>query len=294
MKIKDSLEVRTFQIINNFIMLLVILVTLYPLLYIAFASFSKPNLLMAHQGLLYKSLGFNLSSYKAVFNNPVIASGYRNTIFVLVMGLIFNILLTSMGAYFLSRKNIMLKKVVMFMIVFTMFFNGGMIPNYFLINSLKLDNSLWALIIPSAINTFNLIIMRTAFQNIPDSLEESAKLDGAGHFTILFRIILPLSLPTLAVIVLYYGVGHWNAWFNAMLYLRRREMFPLQLILREILIINDTSAMMAGGSFAGDQDLVSETIKYAVIMVATVPILVLYPFLQKYFVKGALIGSVKE
>ena len=294
MKIKDSLEVRTFQIINNFIMLLVILVTLYPLLYIAFASFSKPNLLMAHQGLLYKSLGFNLSSYKAVFNNPVIASGYRNTIFVLVMGLIFNILLTSMGAYFLSRKNIMLKKVVMFMIVFTMFFNGGMIPNYFLINSLKLDNSLWALIIPSAINTFNLIIMRTAFQSIPDSLEESAKLDGAGHFTILFRIILPLSLPTLAVIVLYYGVGHWNAWFNAMLYLRRREMFPLQLILREILIINDTSAMMAGGSFAGDQDLVSETIKYAVIMVATVPILVLYPFLQKYFVKGALIGSVKE
>ncbi len=210
------------------------------------------------------------------------------------MGLIFNILLTSMGAYFLSRKNIMLKKVVMFMIVFTMFFNGGMIPNYFLINSLKLDNSLWALIIPSAINTFNLIIMRTAFQSIPDSLEESAKLDGAGHFTILFRIILPLSLPTLAVIVLYYGVGHWNAWFNAMLYLRRREMFPLQLILREILIINDTSAMMAGGSFAGDQDLVSETIKYAVIMVATVPILVLYPFLQKYFVKGALIGSVKE
>lgn len=294
MKIKDSLEVRTFQIINNFIMLLVILITLYPMLYIAFASFSKPNLLMAHQGLLYKSLGFNLSSYKAVFNNPVIASGYRNTIFVLVMGLIFNILLTSMGAYFLSRKNIMLKKVVMFMIVFTMFFNGGMIPNYFLINSLKLDNSLWALIIPSAINTFNLIIMRTAFQNIPDSLEESAKLDGAGHFTILFRIILPLSLPTLAVIVLYYGVGHWNAWFNAMLYLRRREMFPLQLILREILIINDTSAMMAGGSFAGDQDLVSETIKYAVIMVATVPILVLYPFLQKYFVKGALIGSVKE
>lgn len=294
MKIKDSLEVRTFQIINNFIMLLVILITLYPMLYIAFASFSKPNLLMAHQGLLYKSLGFNLSSYKAVFNNPVIASGYRNTIFVLVMGLIFNILLTSMGAYFLSRKNIMLKKVVMFMIVFTMFFNGGMIPNYFLINSLKLDNSLWALIIPSAINTFNLIIMRTAFQSIPDSLEESAKLDGAGHFTILFRIILPLSLPTLAVIVLYYGVGHWNAWFNAMLYLRRREMFPLQLILREILIINDTSAMMAGGSFAGDQDLVSETIKYAVIMVATVPILVLYPFLQKYFVKGALIGSVKE
>ncbi len=294
MKIKDSLEVRTFQIINNFIMLLVILITLYPMLYIAFASFSKPNLLMAHQGLLYKSLGFNLSSYKAVFNNPVIASGYRNTIFILVVGLIFNILLTSMGAYFLSRKNIMLKKVVMFMIVFTMFFNGGMIPNYFLINSLKLDNSLWALIIPSAINTFNLIIMRTAFQGIPDSLEESAKLDGAGHFTILFRIILPLSLPTLAVIVLYYGVGHWNAWFNAMLYLRRREMFPLQLILREILIINDTSAMMAGGSFAGDQDLVSETIKYAVIMVATVPILVLYPFLQKYFVKGALIGSVKE
>jgi putative aldouronate transport system permease protein len=289
---KESIGERIFNYINIIIMLFIVVVTLYPMLHIAFASISNPNDLMAHQGLLLKPVGFSIGSYKAVFRNPMIASGYLNTLFVLIMGLVFNIILTSMGAYFLSRKNIMLKNGIMFIVVFTMFFSGGLIPFYFAVRDLHIDNTLWALILPSAISTFNLIILRTAFLSIPDGLEESAKLDGAGHFTILFKIVLPLSLPTIAVLVLYYGVAHWNAWFNAMIFLRKREMWPLQLILREILISNDTNSMSQGAA-TGDQEMISQTIKYAVIMVATLPVLALYPFLQKYFVKGALIGAIK-
>ena len=292
MKIKQSIGQRVFSCINAILMLLLVIVTLYPMLHIAFASVSSPNELMAHQGILLKPAGFSLASYEAVFKNPMIASGYMNTLFVVIVGVILNIILTSMGAYFLSRKNIMLKNAIMFFIVFTMFFSGGLIPFYFTVKNLHIDNTLWALILPVSISTFNMIIMRTAFLNIPDSLEESAKLDGAGHFTILFRIILPLSLPTVAVLILYYGVAHWNSWFNAMIFLRKREMFPLQLVLREILIANDTNSMSLGVS-AGDQEMISQTIKYAVIMVTTLPILALYPFLQKYFVKGALVGAVK-
>jgi putative aldouronate transport system permease protein len=265
---------------------------LYPMLYVAFASLSNPNDFMEHQGLLLAPAGFSTSAYHAVFRNPMIGRGYLNTMFILIVGLIINIIMTSFGAYFLSRKNIVLKNIIMFLIVFTMFFSGGLIPFYFTVKSLHLDNTLWALILPAAINTFNLIIMRTAFASIPDSLEESAKLDGAGHFTILFKIVLPLSLPTIAVMVLYYGVAHWNSWFNAMIFLRNRELYPLQLVLREILVVNNTDSMTLGGSTA-DKEQISETIKHAVIIVATLPILLLYPFLQKYFVKGALIGAIK-
>ncbi|MNI54708.1 L-arabinose transport system permease protein AraQ [compost metagenome] len=180
----------------------------------------------------------------------------------------------------------------MMFIVFTMFFGGGLVPYYLTVKGLHLDNTLWALIIPTAVSTFNLILMRTSFLNIPDEIEESAKLDGASHLTILFRIFLPLSMPVVAVMILYYGVGHWNSWFNAMLFIRDRELYPLQLVLRDILVQNDTDGMLVGtDSF--DKGLTAETIKYAVIVVATVPVLALYPFLQKYFVKGMMIGALK-
>jgi ABC-type sugar transport system, permease component len=289
---KESSGSRIFKIINTLLMLFLVLVTLYPMLHIAFSSFSNPVDLMAHQGLMLAPQGFSLAAYEAVFKNPMLIRGYANTLFVVVVGVTLNILLTAMGAYFLSRKDAMFKKTIMFLIVFTMFFNGGLIPFYFAVRDLHIDNTLWALILPVAINTFNLIIMRTAFLSIPESLEESAKLDGAGHFTILFKIVLPLSLPTVAVMILYYGAGHWNSWFNAMIFLRKRELFPLQLVLREILISNDTESMSIGAATA-DRDSISETIKYAVIMVTTVPILFLYPFLQKYFVKGMLVGAIK-
>ena len=201
-------------------------------------------------------------------------------------------LLTSIGAYFLSCKNARLVKPCMLLITFTMFFQGGMIPFYFAVKDLGLDGSRWALIIPSAVNTFNMIIMKTSFQSLPDSLKESANIDGAGHVTILFKIVLPVSKSVLAVIALYYAVAHWNAWFNAMLFLKEREQFPLQLILREILIQNNMESMSQDVS-ASELGFISETIKYAIIVIATIPILCIYPFIQKYFEKGVMIGSLK-
>lgn len=187
----------------------------------------------------------------------------------------------------------MWKNAIMFMIVFTMFFEGGLIPLYILVGKLGMMDTRWAVIIPSAVSAFNLIIMRTVFQGVPVSLEESAKIDGASDWTVLFRVIIPLSLPVVAVMVLFYGVSHWNSWFPAMIYLQNRGLLPLQLILREILIANDTTSMTTGVA-SGDQMQIGETIKYATIIIATVPILFLYPFLQKYFVKGVMIGAVKE
>lgn len=237
---KLSLGERIFECFNILFMICLCLVTLYPFVYVLFASFSDP-----------------------------------------------------LGAYGLSRQNVMWKNPIMFFIVFTMFFSGGLIPSYLLVTGLGMLDSLWALIIPGAVSAFNLIIMRTAFQGIPVSLEESAKLDGANDFTVLVRIILPLSLPVIAVMILFYGVGHWNSWFGALIYLRDRDLYPLQLVLREILITNSTDSMLTAAGPA-DKMPIGETIKYATIIVATVPILLLYPFLQKYFVKGVMIGAIKE
>lgn len=292
MSIKRSTGENIFNIFNITFMLFMMIITVYPVLYVVFASLSDSNLLMAHDGLLMRPLKLTLAAYKMTFKNPMIIRGYLNTIFVVTAGVTINILLTSLGAYFLAAKDVLFKKAIMFFIIFTMFFNGGMIPFFFAVKELHLDNTYWALILPVAINTFNLIIMRTAFASVPDSIGESAKIDGASHVTILFRIVLPLSMPTVAVMILYYAVAHWNSWFNAMLFIKERKLMPLQLILREILIQNDTTAMSTGVA-TGDQEAIGESIKYAVIVVATLPILFIYPFLQKYFVKGVMIGAVK-
>nr|WP_191296983.1 carbohydrate ABC transporter permease [Paenibacillus sp. PL91] len=272
--------------------MLLSLVTAYPILYVLFASLSNPADYLAHQGLLLKPAGFSLEAYNLVLENRMIMSGYLNTIIIVVTGVTFNLFMTSLGAYFLSRNNVLWRNPIMMIIVFTMFFGGGLVPYYLTVKGLHLDNTLLALIIPTAVNTFNLILMRTSFMNIPEEIIESSTMDGATHLTVLFKIVLPLSLPVLAVMVLYYGVGHWNAWFNAMLFIRDRDLYPLQLVLREILVQNNTEAMLVGtDSF--DKGLVAETLKYAVIIVATVPILALYPFLQRYFVKGMMIGALK-
>lgn len=283
---------KIFGIINVILMIFLIIVTLYPFLYVTFASISKPSLLMQHSGVLLRPLGISWGAYEMVLQNPAIASGYRNTLFIVVVGTALNIFLTCLGAYVLSRKNLYLQKFMMFLVVFTMYFGGGLIPFYLLVQKLKLTNTIWALIIPSAVSTWNLIVMRTAFLNIPDSLEESARIDGAEDFTILFKIIVPLSIPTIAVMVLFYAVGHWNAWFNAMIFLRKRDLYPLQLILREILIMSDTSSMLTEVASV-DQEPIGETVKYATIIVSTLPILCVYPFLQKYFVEGIMIGAIK-
>ncbi|QHQ60628.1 ABC transporter permease subunit [Anaerocolumna sedimenticola] len=293
MKIKRSKGEIVFSGFNYFILAFIMLICLYPVVYVAVASVSDSNLLTQHSGILLKPLGFSLDSYKKVFQNPMILKGYANTLFILIIGIFLDILMTSIGAYFLSRKGVLLKKPVMLLIIFTMFFSGGMIPFYLTLKDLHMTNTLWGLIIPFMVNTYNLIILRTSFESIPDSLVEAAEMDGAGHIRILFSIILPLSKAILAVMVLYYGVGIWNGWFWASTIIRKRELYPLQVILREILMQNDVGSMTAGVS-AADQESVGMTIKYATIVVATVPILCIYPFLQKYFTKGVLIGAVKE
>ncbi|KPV55739.1 sugar ABC transporter permease [Paenibacillus sp. A3] len=283
---------RCFDAGNVVFLTLLMVLTIYPIVYVAFASVSDAASLMAHKGMLWKPLGFSLEAYASVFNNPMILKGYGNTLFVVIVGLAFNLSLTAFGAYALSRKSLRYRKPLMLFIVFTMFFSGGLIPFYFTVKGIGLADSLWALIIPHAINTFNLIIMKTSFEAIPDSLEESAKIDGANDFVILFRIMLPLSMPVIAVMMLYYGVSHWNSWFHAMIFLQDRSLYPLQLVLREILLQGEASSMAVGASDS-DVAMLSVTLKYATIIVATVPILLVYPFLQKYFVKGALVGAIK-
>jgi putative aldouronate transport system permease protein len=271
-----------------------VLVTIYPLLYVVFASFSEPSQLIANRGALLRPLGFSLDAYRMVLQNPMIAIGYRNTLFYVFAGTALNVVLTALGAYALSRQNVMLKTPILIMIIFTLFFNGGLIPTFLLVGqTLHMQDTVWAMIVPTAINTWNLIILKTAFESVPASLEEAARIDGANDFTILWRVVLPLSLPALAVVVLFYSVAHWNAYFSALVYIQSRELYPLQLVLREILITSNVESMTTGVS-SGDTYQVAQTIKYATIVVATLPILLVYPFLQKYFVKGALIGAIKE
>lgn len=292
MHMKLTTGERIFEFFNVMILVLLSLAALYPLVFVLFASFSDPGLLAQNRGLLLFPKGFTTEAYRLVFMNPSIGTAYFNTLFYVVVGTTINIVLTSMAAYGLSRRDVMWKNAIMFMIVFTMFFDGGLIPTYLLVSNLGLLDTRWALIIPGALSAFNLIIMRTAFQAVPVELEESARLDGASDFRICWSVVFPLSLPVIAVMILFYGVAHWNSWFSAMIYLQSRALFPLQLILREILIVNDTGSMLTGVS-SGDQMPIGQTIKYATIIVATVPILCVYPFLQKYFVKGVMIGAIK-
>ena len=294
MKIKTSIYQKIFDVINNIFMLFMIVIMLYPIWHVVVGSFSDNSLLIGHTGVLLHPLGFSTNAYKLMLKNPMILKGFANTLFIVVCGVALNITFTSLGAYVLSRKDLLFRRLFMMLITFTMFFSGGLIPTYLLVSkTLGLNDTYAAIILPTLINTYNLIIMRTSFESIPASLEESASLDGANDWLILYKIIIPLSMPVIAVMILYYAVGHWNAWFNANIYLKTREKFPLQLILREILISNDTTAMTGGGGDASDQMSMGETVKYAVVVTATVPILIVYPFLQKYFVKGVMIGAVK-
>ena len=283
-RIKKTKGSIIFDTCNYIFMILLAAITLYPLWHVAMASISNPSSYMYHMGPILYPLGkITFASYQKVLSNPMIPLGYRNTIFYVLLGTSINMLMTMLCAFVLSRKDIMLKGPMTGMIIFTMYFSGGMIPSFLLIKNLHMLDTVWALVLPGAISTFNMIITRTAFANIPASLEESAMLDGANDMVVLFRIVIPLSMPTLAVILLYYAVGHWNSWFSAMIYLNTREKYPLQLILREILILSDTD----------EGFMMSETIQFATIVVATIPILCVYPFIQRYFVKGMMVGAVK-
>lgn len=293
MKIKRSKAEQAFNIFNIILMFVLMVVTLYPLLYVLFASLSDASKLMQHSGLLFKPLGLNLSSYKIVIQDRQILSGYMNTIIVVVAGVLISMVLTILGAYTLSRKNLYWGKMISMIVIIPMFFSGGLIPFYLLVKNLGMLDSLWALILPTALSTYNMMIMRTALAGVPKALEEAAEIDGANPLVVLFRILIPLTIPTIAVLILYYAVANWNSWFNAMLFLpKAKEKWPLQLVLRNLLIQNQTDDLTSGVAEA-DKFSVSETIKYATIIVSTLPILCLYPFLQKYFLKGVMVGSVK-
>ena len=284
-----------FDCLNTFLISVISLICLYPMLYVLFASVSDPVEFLKFDGFLWRPLGFTLEGYRVLLKNPNIPTGYFNTIFYVVIGSGLNLFLTMLGAYALSRNGYRGKTFFTIAIVLTMYFDGGMIPRFLLVRNLGLLNTRAAIILPVAIGTWNLIVMRTAFAAVPKSLEESAQIDGASHFTILFRIFLPVAKATVAVIVLFYSVNHWNSWFSAMIYLRDRSLYPLQLLLREILLANSTFGNESGGTVNTGEGLfyLEEILKYGTILVSTVPILCVYPFIQRYFTTGVMLGSVK-
>lgn len=284
-----------FDIGNAVFLGILTLIFLYPMWYVIMAAFSDPARFVSHTGLLWLPEGFSLAGFKMVLRTASIVTGYGNIILYVITGTALNILLTSMGAYVLSRKKLYIRRFLSLTIVFTMYLSGGLIPFYLTVRNLGLYNTRLALILPVAVNTWNLIVMRTSMSQVPDSLEEAAKIDGANDFVILFRVILPVIKSTVAVMVLFYAVQHWNSWFNAMIFLQDRSKYPLQLFLREILL-SGSMTDIATGSTGEDVNnvLTMNMLKYCTIVVSTLPILCIYPFLQKYFVKGVMIGSVKE
>ena len=286
---------KSFAVFNYIFMTLLCIICIYPLWYVLVASLSDPVLLYMQRGILVWPLGeWSIRGYQLVMENPNIPLGFRNTLIYLGVGTFINMLITTMAAYGLSRKDCYWNGKIMKLIAFTMYFAGGLIPFYLMVKNMNLLDTYSGIILPVMVNTWNLIVMRTAFAGIPDSLEESARLDGANDWTILWRIFFPLAQATIAVIALFYSVGWWNNWFNPSIFLSSKSKYPLQLVLREILLKNDTSAMTQVGSIGqSQQEQYRMLVKYCTIIVATVPILIVYPFLQRYFVKGVRVGSIK-
>ena len=272
------------------ILILLTLVCIYPVWYVLVASITSGTELARNPGILLWPEKVTFEAYGLVGQNPLIKGSLINSILVLLGGLPINIVLTMLCGYFLACSGMMWKKPIAGIIMFTMFFSGGMIPQYLNVRSLGLYNSIWALILPGAMGVYYAIICKTAIEAIPDSLRESAYLDGANDFQVIFKVILPLIKPTLAVLLLYYGVGHWNSWFPASIYIKDNEKLPAQNVIRGILIENSA---LGGASDGDNYNAYAETIKYAVIVVTTAPVLCIYPFLQKYFAKGVMIGAVK-
>lgn len=293
MKQSKTLGTRIFEIINILIMLVVIVVTLYPFVYVLMASFSDSIQLQAFRGILLWPIGFSTGGYEIVLCDKAIGIGYLNTLFYVFVGTFLNVAVTSMLAYVMVQKNYLLKNFITWMVILSMFFNGGLIPTFLVVRQLGLYNSVWAVVLTTLVSTWNLIVMKSNFSQIPASLLESARIDGANDITILFRIVMPVSKAIIAVMVLYYAVGHWNSWFNEMIYLRDETLKPLQLVLREILILSNTDSLSKANSSMSTHMLITENVKYASIIVSTLPILFIYPFIQKYFVKGVMIGSIK-
>ncbi|MEC0203193.1 carbohydrate ABC transporter permease [Paenibacillus lautus] len=279
-----------FDALNALILSGIVMACLYPFVYMLAVSLSDSASIASGEVWLWPK-GFNLDMYQYVFEDGRVLKGYKNTLIYVIIGTAISLIVTALGAYALSKTKMVMGKPILMLIVFTMFFNGGMIPTFLVVKELGFVNTLWGMVLPGAVGTWNLLIMRTFFMGMPQELEESGKIDGLSEIGIFFRIVLPLSKPVLATIGLYYAVGMWNNFMGPLLYLRDADMQPLQVILRNIVL----SGQLTGtdGPVVGDIVVVEDGLKFATIMVSTLPILLVYPFIQKYFVKGALIGSVK-
>ncbi|MDF2673511.1 MAG: carbohydrate transporter rane protein 2, family [Clostridiales bacterium] len=292
--IKLSSFDRFFLFFNDMILLGALLLVLYPVIYIISSSLSSPIAVASGRVVLFP-VEFSLRGFKAVFEYRDIVNGFSNTIFYTITGTLINLTMTILAAYPLSRRRMPGKGIIMFLFTFTMIFSGGLIPNYMLNSNLGLLNTRLVMIIPNAISIFNMIIARTFFEsNIPEELVEAAQIDGCDHMRFLLKMVLPLSKPIIAVLALYYSVGHWNAYFDAFIYLNNKVLFPLQIILREILVLNsiDSSAIV-DPVLATSRQGMADLLKFSLIVVSSLPFMFIYPFVSKHFVKGALTGAIK-
>jgi len=292
-KIKNTSSDKVFITAVYVIGSIFLLACAYPLIYVISASFSDPNEIISGSMWLFPR-GIQLDAFKGVLKESRIWTGYLNTIIYSVTGTAINIALTTMAAYPLSRKELYGRSVITFLITFTMFFSGGLIPNFLLVKSLGMYNTMWALIIPGSISVYNFLIMRNYFQtSIPEEMIEAAYMDGCTNIGALFKIVLPLSKSILAVMFLFYLVAHWNDYFNALIYIRDSAKYPLQIFIREILIKNSYGFLSTGGDQVQEASMLFTSMQYAVILVASIPVLVIYPFMQRYLVKGVMLGSIK-
>jgi putative aldouronate transport system permease protein len=293
-KALKSKEDKIFDVVNTIFLTLICLAVLYPLYFVVIASISNPD--MVYNGeVWFLPKGITFEGYKRIFSDPKIWLGYKNTVVYTVLGTVIQVSLTLMAAYALSRKDLYGKTFFMMMILFTMFFNGGLIPTYLVVKQLGMLNTIWAMILPKAVAVWNLIVARSFFEeNIPNELLEAGKIDGCSNTKFFLKVVLPLSKPIIAVMVLFYAVGQWNSYFDALIYLNDESLYPLQLILRNILTQNQLSVkMLSDLDNLAAQQQVGEIIKYGIIIVGALPLLIVYPFVQKHFVKGVLIGGVK-
>ena len=284
-----------FDFLNYFIMLLVIVCTVFPLYYCAIVSISNGAAVTKGE-VVFAPVGFDTTAYKVVFGNSQILRSYGNTIYYTLLGTAINIALTVLCGYPLSRPTLKGRKALNFLFMLTMFINGGMIPMYLQVKALGMLDTVWSIVLPGAISTYNMIIMRSFFSSIPEAMHEAAEIDGADHFQTLFRVVLPLSQTILATLVLFYAVGHWNSYLSALLYLSDTKKMPLQMVILKMVIDSDIANMTtanASSSSGTDTLLTENKLKYAIVMISVLPMIAIYPFLQKYFVKGVMIGGVK-
>ncbi|MCI8889658.1 MAG: carbohydrate ABC transporter permease [Hungatella sp.] len=284
---------KLFLIFNTIGLVLLSLVFLLPVWHVAMGSISDPLKVSAYSGLILKPLGdATLGGYRLVLQNNLIVKSYANTIIYVVSATSIGLVLNILAAYVMSRKDLYFKGIIVFIVTFTMIFNGGLIPTYMLVRKLGMLDTRWSIILPTSVTAYNIIVMRTSFASIPEELYDAAKIDGAGNFRILWQIVVPVSKSIIAVIVLFYAIQHWNSWFNASIYLRNRDLYPLQLTLREIVLLSSENSIVAEAD-GQDVEIYRPLIKYATIMVSVLPMMAIYPFVQKYFVSGVMIGSVK-